>query len=170
MELYKFSLPPIEADKLSSTDSEYANNTSIVTLIKYKKFCIAITGDILKEGMTRLLQLNPLLKTNIFGYKDDNGDHKQGVDFFVCPHHGHESGFNDNWFFWSGPTRIFNIVSERRKGPNESQEQVAVSNKYLKDDYCLGNNKANKKIVSTKSGNHINIEIRDNGKWAWSYF
>lgn len=170
MEIYCFSLPPDEADKISSTDSEYANNTSIVTLIKYKGYCIAINGDILTEGMSQLLQLNPLLTTNILGYQDDSGAYKQGVDFYVCPHHGHESGFNDIWFIWSGPTRRFNIVSERRKRPNERPEQVAVSSKYSMDDYCLGLNREGKKIVSTKSGNHIQIEIHDNGQWAWGYF
>ena len=170
MSLNVYALPPYEAEIISNNDSEYTNNTSIVTIIKYRNYCFAINGDILAGGMNRLLQLNNSLTQAILGYRDVSGIYRGGVDFYLCPHHGHESGFSEIWFAWSGPTRRFNIASERRKGQNEKPEQTAISPKYSMEKYCLGWNFEDKKLVSTKSGNHINIEVHDNGKWAWGYF
>ena len=169
MQLYTYALPPNMAEEISSTDSEYANNSSIITILTYKGYCLAITGDILADGMAAILNHFQELRLNIIEYESD-GMKRGGVDFYICPHHGHKSGFSDKWFFWAGPTKALNIVSERRKGPNEKPEQTAVYDKYYRDECCLGRNDKNIKVLSTKSGHHIEIKIHDGGNWAWRYF
>jgi hypothetical protein len=83
------------------------------------------------------------------------------------PHHGHSSGFCSSWFEKAGPTKIFNIASERRELPKEDDSRVKVDSRYSQEAYCLGNNREGRRLVSTKSDGHIYVGIGDDGKWSW---
>ena len=162
MTINNFAIYPIKKiEELSGEDdSKYVNNSSIVSVVKIGPYTIAIGGDMLTDGMKTLLEYNNYLAEAIVG----------GIDFFLTPHHGHESGFSKEWFHITGPTRIFNIASERRKRPTEDETQVKVSNNYSQDSYCNGYYDGEKKVklLTTKNGTiQIIISIDTHGNWDW---
>ncbi len=155
--LHCYCLDENDAENISGTDSAYVNNTSYVTILKYKRYCFALSGDIESDAMAALLGDSRSLCTAI----------GSGVDFYLTPHHGHESGFSNEWFNTAGATRIFNIASERRKGRGEDDSKTKADARYSQDDCCKGNNREGRKLVSTKEDGHIHIWISDDGKWGW---
>ena len=152
-----YSLTPKTAAEVSQSDSAYSNNTSYVTMIRYRGYCFALNGDIESEGMAALLAQEPTLCSTI----------KDGVDFYLTSHHGHASGYSAEWFALSGPTKKFNITSERRKTPGESESATKVDVRYSEESCSHGNNRAKRRMVSTKSDGHIHVQINDDGKWNW---
>ncbi len=143
--------------KISKTDSSYVNNSSFVLILKYMDYTFALNGDIECEGMCALLQQEPGLCTTI----------RSGVDFYLAPHHGHGSGFCSSWFHKAGPTKIFNIASERRKLPNEDDSRVKVDSRYSQEAYCKGADPEGRRLLATKSDGHIHVGIDHDGKWSW---
>lgn len=144
-------------NEISPDDNDYVNNSSFVTVVKYKGYTFVFNGDILKEGLSALLRENSDLVSEI----------RDSVHFYLTPHHGHESGFSKEWFEKTGPTKIFNISSERRCKPGESPAQTEIDSNYSDKKYSLGGNKAGRYAISTKRDDHITISISDNGKWSW---
>ncbi len=145
-----------KAVEVSATDSAYVNNSSFVTVLKYLNFCIVFPGDIQSEGMAALLEQSQGLRSVISG----------GVDFYITPHHGHASGFSSDWFKVTGATNILNIASERRKRQGEDESQTKVDPRYSQEAYCHGNNREERRLVSTKTG-HIHLWVADDGGWGW---
>lgn len=162
MTIASYPLGIKDVEDISINDNAYVNNSSLVIIVKYKGYTFAITGDIEAVGLERLLSNDKSLSSGISGTAQ-----KPGVDFLVCPHHGHSSGFCQKWFDIAGPTRVFNIVSERRKSENEDEGQTAIDSRYSDKVFSLGSNRADRKMVSTKSDGHIFITINDNGNWRW---
>ncbi len=152
-----FNLDVAKISEVSKTDSAYVNNSSLVTIVLYKGYCLAVTGDIEAEGMAALLRQSQGLRGAIAA----------GVHFLVTPHHGHPSGFSVDWFAASGPTKIMNIASERRRTEGEDEAQTSVDSRYSQDGYCAGNNREGRKLVSTKTDGHIHVCVADDGKWDW---
>jgi hypothetical protein len=146
-----------KAAQISATDSAYVNNTSFVTVVKYKGYCFVLNGDIESEGMAALLQQRQELCSAI----------SSGVNFYLAPHHGHPSGFSTEWFKQAGLTSIMNLASERRKREGEDEGQTKVDSRYSQDDFCKANNREGRRLVSTKADGHIHIQISDDGKWSW---
>lgn len=142
--------------EVSASDSAYVNNSSLVTILKYKNYNFAFTGDSQSEGMAALLGQSEDLCAAI----------SSGVDFFITPHHGHPSGFSSEWFEIAGATNIANIAAERRKRSGEDESQTKVDSRYSQDAYCKGNNPEGRKLISTKAS-HIHIAISDDGRWSW---
>lgn len=156
--IQNFWIPSIALiDIISATDNSYVNNSSIISIIKYKNYTFAFTGDIQKEGMELLLGTNKSLVNTL----------SDGVDFLICPHHGHSSGFCKSWFDTTGPTRIFNIVSERTKGENEDPSQTAIDKRYSLPEYSYAQNSQGERMISTKLYGSIVIDILENGKCYW---
>lgn len=155
--LSSYCLNERKAAEISLTDSAYVNNTSYMTILKYKNYCFALSGDIEADAMAALIKQSPNLRSAI----------GSGVDFYLTPHHGHASGFSSDWFNTAGATNIFNIASERRKQQGEDDSQTKVDSRYSQDAYCKGNNNEARKLVSTKADSHIYISINDDGKWNW---
>jgi beta-lactamase superfamily II metal-dependent hydrolase len=155
--LSSYSLDERKAAEISATDSAYVNNTSFVTILKYKAYCFVLNGDIESEGMAALLQQNHNLRSAV----------SSGVDFYLTPHHGHASGFSIDWFKQAGLTNVMNIASERRKRQEKDGSQTEVDGRYSQDPFCGGNNLEGRRLISTKGDGHIYIQIADDGKWSW---
>jgi len=155
--LSSYCLGESKTAEISGTDSAYVNNTSYVTIITYQNYRIALPGDIESEGMAALLQQSQGLRSAI----------NSGIDFYLSPHHGHASGFSSEWFRIAGPTRIMNIASERRKSEREGESKTKADSRYSDKNFCNGNNRDDRKLVSTKTDGHIHIWITDDGKWGW---
>lgn len=152
-----YCLGEAKASEISATDSAYVNNTSYVNVITYRNYCFALPGDIESEGMAALLGQSQGLCSAI----------KSGVDFYLSPHHGHPSGFSTEWFNVAGATRIMNIASERRKSEREEESQTKADTRYSDNNFCCGNNREQKRLVSTKTHGHIRIWVTDDGQWGW---
>ena len=146
------------AQRISSSDNSYVNNTSIVTVIKYSGYVFAVLGDIETVGLQELLKQEPGLGLEILF----------GVDFLVASHHGHPSGFAAEWFGLSGPTRVFNIVSERRRRPGEAATSTRVDSRYSTAACSAAGNREGRRTVSTKQDGDIEVTIFDNGRWVWT--
>ena len=155
------------ANQVSANDNSYINNTSIVTIVKYKGYAFAITGDMETEGIAALLLSNTNFGAQIIKTNDLFGQPVGGVHFLVTPHHGHPSGFSTTWFEWTGPTRIFNVVSERRLSAGEDPSRARVDTRYSDAQFSLANNREGRCMVSTRADGHISITINDDGTWQW---
>jgi len=161
-----FWLPTDLLSGISNNDSDYVNNSSYVSVIKYAGRTIAITGDMTTTGMDWLLAFNNGLR-NAIAKRSDN---LPGVDLLICPHHGHPSGFSSRWFEVAGPTKIFNIVSERNARPNENQNQTRVDSRYSDSQYSLAQNDESRRMFSTRTDGHIFILIDDHGRVTYDAF
>lgn len=167
-ELRCYWLPANAVEQVSSSDSSYCNNSSVVTILKYRGYTFAFTGDMEAEGMDKLLELSPRgLGKDIVAFTDLFGNPVGGVDFLVAPHHGHPSGFSSTWFRWTGPTRRFNLVSERRRRSGEEQRQTQVDSRYSQPEFSFGWDREERRMISTRSDGHLHVWITDDGKWGW---
>lgn len=158
LEFKSWCLDPSKAAEISNTDSSYVNNTSLVTIMTYRGYRFVFPGDIESEGMAALLEQQPDLRGTI----------KQGIHFYLTPHHGHPSGFSKEWFGVAGPTIIANIASERRKRTGEDESQTRVDTRYSQCQYCRGENPQGRRLISTKRDGTIGILIDDEDTWRWN--
>lgn len=154
--LSSYCLAEARVTEVSVNNQAYVNNSSFVTILRYKNYCFAFSGDIQSEGMEALLKQSEGLRSIISG----------DVDFYITPHHGHTSGFSSDWFKVTGATNILNIASERRKRQGEDESQTKVDPRYSQEAYCHGNNREERRLVSTKTG-HIHLWVADDGGWGW---
>jgi len=168
MTLTHYQLDPISLSEVSNTSNAYGNNSSLVSLLRYRGYTFAFTGDIEKEGMARLLSNNIDLRLQLSDLPSLFGGTNGRVDFLFAPHHGHPSGFCTDWFAVAGPTRICNIVSERRARQGEDPNRTQVDSRYSRADFCAGENRAGRRMVSTRADGHILINVYDNGRWDWN--
>ncbi len=118
MSYYYYWLPIGLVAAISITDTDYVNNSCYVSVVKYAGRTIAITGDMTTQGMDWLLATSHGLRTAIAGNAIS-----PGIDILISPHHGHQNAFCTTWFNTTGPTRFFNIVSERFPRAGESPGQ-----------------------------------------------
>ena len=160
-----FCLPLELVDAISSTDTDYVNNSSYVSVVKYAGRTIVLTGDITAEGLRWLLAINHRLRAAVSG-----NIVTPGVDIFVAPHHGHANGFCTEWFRTTGPTRYFNIVSERATRPGELSGQTRVDTRYSQIEFSLGQNEHNRRMFSTRTDGNILVWIQPDGTCTYETF
>lgn len=153
-----FWLPLELVSAISGTDSDYVNNSSYVSVIKYAGRTIVLTGDITAVGLQWLLAICPALRAAVSGDAS-----MPGVDIFVAPHHGHTNGFCTTWFQTTGPTRFFNVISERARGPNEQPGQTAVDSRYSQPQFSLGLNQHQRRMFSTRSDGNVLVWVDADG-------
>ncbi len=168
MTLYTYCLHEPTASAVSKTDNAYINNTSLVIVLKYRGYTVVVHGDIESEGLNALLLQEAGLRALVAGNIGLFGQQVSGVDFLIAPHHGHPSGFSGTWFLFTGPTRVSNIVSERRLRVGEDPKQAEIDSRYSDAKYSLGANAQNRRMVSTKGGQAVAVSIHDDGKWSWN--
>ena len=156
------------AASVSSSDNEYVNNTSVVTILRYLGYTFAVLGDIEATGMKALLVQEPSLVGNISPGLDLFGNRSGGVDFLVTSHHGHSSGFCPEWFAVTGPTKVLNVISERRAAPGEDLDKVSVDERYSRPDFSEALNREGRRMVSTKQDGTVSIAVHDDGQWSWN--
>lgn len=115
---------------LSSGDECYQNNVSLVVLFNINGHRVLFPGDIMKNGMKKLLEENPAVKTDL-------GKHHLCI--LVAPHHGLRSSFSVDLFnvIKDNKTRCLNIISEKENNPDENR---CVDSRYASEQYCMGDN------------------------------
>lgn len=165
MSYYYYCLSIDQVAAISSSDTDYVNNSSYVSVLKYAGRTIAITGDMTTQGMESLLGTSPELRTAIAGTTI-----MPGVDILIAPHHGHQNGFSPVWFNLAGPTKFFNIVSERSQRPNESPGQTNVDSRYSDIGFSLGLNHDGRRMFSTRQDGNILVRIESNGNCTYETF
>lgn len=152
-----YLLPGICEEDPELLKANYTNNLSIMARLNYKGKVILFCGDMMKDGMSKILE-HDHPKTALKNY---------GVDFLIAPHHGLRSSFSTELFaaMKGGKTRGLNIICERqtRKSSNE-----IVDERYGHRDYSLGHDvvingeKVRKRKIRTSVVGHIRITIYDN--------
>ena len=130
---YLFYLKPgvVEKDADLTTDGEcYQNNISLVSLFNINGHRVLLPGDIMKNGMKKLLEDNPAIGNEL-------GKHHLCI--LVAPHHGLRSSFSTELFntIKDNKTRCLNIVSEKENNPDENRN---VDCRYADGEYCMGDN------------------------------
>lgn len=160
---YWLSLDLVAA--ISGTDTDYVNNSCYVSVVKYAGRTIAITGDISTRGMEWLLVTSHGLRTAISG-----NTISPGIDILIAPHHGHQNAFCTEWFNITGPTRFFNIVSERSPRANESPCQTNVDSRYSDSRFSLGRNDDGRRMFSTRQDGNILVTIEQDGRCIYETF
>lgn len=139
----------------------YTNNISIATFLASETYNIFFPGDLQKEGMAFLLDIN-------CGYKDFADDFvtaiEDGVDYLVAPHHGLRSSFSTELFDVIGKTRKLNIIPAKVYSKDDARE---IDTRYQGSDFCEGDN--NESTKDTKVYSHKtsagHIYINDDGNF-----
>lgn len=146
-----------ENDEDLST-SNYPNNISILARVNYKGNVVLFAGDIMKDGMKKLIDSTPFGKR----LKD------VGVTFLVAPHHGLRSSFSVDLFnAMKGGKPALNIISEK---PTKTDSNEIVDTRYGDEDYASGHKvligKAitQKRKLRTSVVGHIHIRLFEDGK------
>jgi len=146
-----------ENDKELST-SNYANNVSILARVNYKGNVVLFAGDMMKDGMKKLIDTTP------FG----NRLKKVGVTFLVAPHHGLRSSFSVDLFnALKGGKPALNIISEKSTVADSNE---IVDDRYGTGDYAsghkvfIGNASVQKRKLRTSVVGHIHIRLFEDGK------
>jgi len=165
MSFQLFCLPLELVAGISSTDTDYVNNSSYVSVVKYAGRTIVLTGDITAEGLRWLLAIDPELRAAVSG-----NIVSPRVDILVAPHHGHANGFCTEWFGTTGPTRYFNIVSERAARPGEPPGQTRVDTRYSQAEFSLGQNEHSRRMFSTRTDGNILVWIQPDGRCTYETF
>jgi hypothetical protein len=142
-------------DVLSTTN--YTNNISIVARVYYKGSVVLFAGDMMKDGMKKIIDTTGL------GKRLENS----GVHFLVAPHHGLRSSFSVDLFTkMKGGKPALNIISEKE---TISDSNEIVDERYGKEAYASGHkvqingeSKFKRKIRTSVVG-HIHMRLFENG-------
>jgi len=145
-----------ENDEVLST-TNYANNISIVARVYYKGSVVLFAGDMMKDGMKKIIDTTGL------GKRLENS----GVHFLVAPHHGLRSSFSVDLFTkMKGGKPALNIISEKE---TISDSNEIVDERYGKEAYASGHkvqingeSKFKRKIRTSVVG-HIHMRLFENG-------
>jgi len=130
--------------------SEYTNNISLVLFFHVGNKTFLMPGDILKEGMQYLIDNHVRFKNLLSN---------DGVDYLIAPHHGLETSFSEYLFqtMNDGKTRL-NIISEKVRKENSSENRSDVDSRYYSSDYSTGDNSLSQNAIKTSLG-HIVIDF-----------
>lgn len=150
--------PGICEDSADLEKQNYTNNLSIIVRLNYKGKVILFCGDMMKDGMAKLL-IDTALGNDLA---------KTGVDFLVAPHHGLKSSFSTELFAaMKGGKPQLNIISERLTS-TDSNEQV--DDRYASSDYSIGHyvhtsgKREKKNRIKTSAVGHVRIALREDGQ------
>lgn len=148
-----FCIPFEEVQTNVKLNKKVRNNSSILRYIKYNGYRILFAGDLEKDGWEWLCN-NDLRFIRLM---------KEGLDFFIAPHHGHISGFPKSLFDLTGNVRC--VIHSKDSEANK--DGTDVSSQY--GNYCngieykaLSDNRFYKgKVLTTRSNGNIFISIYD---------
>ena len=153
-----YLLPGIceESDDLKKTN--YTNNISIISRLNYKGNVVLFTGDMMKDGMKKIISIKNKFRLDLAKY---------GVDFLIAPHHGLRSSFSTDLFnsMKGNKTRKLNIIPERQT-PKDSNE--IVDTRYSDSSYSGGfpvvinGKRERKRMLKTSGVGHIRIDLFEN--------
>jgi len=155
-----YILPGICEEDKELSKSNYTNNISIMARLNYKGNVVLFCGDMMKDGMSKILDMRNGLSDALTKY---------GVNFLVAPHHGLRSSFSTDLFsaMKGNKTHGLNIIPERptHKGSNE-----IVDDRYSRKEYCKGhkviiNGKSEmKRQLRTSAVGHIRLDLFEDGR------
>lgn len=120
--------------ELTTGGENYANNISLVTLFTINQYQVLFPGDIMKNGLKKLLD------------RDNNKDEytfrkglQCGIDILVAAHHGLRSAFSEEMFaeLPDNKVNILNIVSDKPSNADSTRE---TDSRYASSEYCKGEN------------------------------
>ena len=103
-----YLLPGICEDNEDLEKANYTNNISIMARLNFKGKIFLFCGDIMKDGMTKILNTNKTLNSDLSTY---------GIDFLIAPHHGLRSSFSTDLFstMKGNKTLCLNITRKYQK-------------------------------------------------------
>lgn len=129
---YLFYIKPgdVRINGALTSDECYQNNVSLVSLFVINGHRVLLPGDIMKNGMQKLIRDNPDFRRELTRHR---------LCILVAPHHGLRSSFPINLFgmIKEGKTRCLNIVSEK---PNNPDDTRVVDPRYASREFCDGDN------------------------------
>lgn len=157
-ETFQIPMNVLKSDETFS--KKLRNNSSIIRYIKYNSIRILYTGDLETPAWEWLVENNKSFVDTV----------EDGIDIFIAPHHGHNSGF---------PQCLFDIIGNvqmviHSKGSEANIEGTDVSNKY--GDNAIGmvyqnlNDKEyyRGKVFTTRSNGNIFIHVKDTSFDVWT--
>jgi hypothetical protein len=149
-EINLFYLKPGYCENIEDLKSGYPNNISLVLFIRAGNKTVLFPGDILKQGMSHLINNDNEFKEIIAN---------NGVDYLVAPHHGLQTSFSEDLFqtIENNMTRL-NIISEKIRNQKSNENRSDVDTRYYSSDYSTGDNTLGQNAVKT-SGGHIVIDF-----------
>lgn len=152
--VYLYFIRPKTCEENKVLKRGYANNISLVLFINSNGKTILMPGDLLKEGMEFLINNCVEFNTNL---------REIGVDYLIAPHHGLQTSFSEYLFqtIRGNKTRL-NIISEKIRLQNISENRSDVDSRYYSSVYSTGDNLLNKNAVKTSMG-HIIIDLESGG-------
>ena len=138
-----------QATEVSSTPNATVNNCSRVRLYEHNGIKILLAGDIEKEGMKKLLDLNPKFKAKL-----------NGLNILIAPHHGHSSSFSTELFDSTGQVNI--VIASMMSGDKH------VDGRYSNQSYVTGipfDDGSTKKLLTTRSHGAISVMTKVDGTY-----
>lgn len=152
---------PIDTVK---TDEELSkkvrNNSSILRYISHNGVRILFTGDLETAGWQWLIDNN----------RDFVNTVKSGIDIFIAPHHGHNSGFPKCLFDLIGNVKM--IIHSKGSEANIEGTDVAAQYSNYADGanyYNLKDKKVyNGKVLTTRSNGNIYINFLPDSFRVWT--
>lgn len=145
-----FFIYPENCEYEDDLRSGYANNISLILFLKKGDKSILIPGDILKKGMSFLIDNNSNFKNQLETY---------GIDYLIAPHHGLQTSFSQKLFdtIYGNKTRL-NIISEKVRNADSNENRTDVDTRYYSSDYSTGDNTLGQNAAKTSEG-HIVIDL-----------
>lgn len=149
-EISLFYIKPKACESTEDLASGYANNISLVLFLHVGNKTLLLPGDILKDGMTYLIDGSNTFKNLL---SDD------GVDYLIAPHHGLQTSFSQYLFDnIDGKKTRLNIISEKIRESDSAENRSDVDGRYYSSEYSTGENSLSQNAVKT-SGGHIVIDF-----------
>ena len=107
--------------------ASYANNISIAIYIRVGDKTVLFPGDLMKTGMSNLINTNGQFKYNL---------NRDGVDYLIAPHHGLQTSFSQDLFdnITGNKTRL-NIISEKTRSTESLENRSNVDTRYYEERY-----------------------------------
>jgi beta-lactamase superfamily II metal-dependent hydrolase len=137
------------ATEVSSTPNAIVNNCSRVRLYEHNGIKILLAGDIEKEGMKKLLELNPKFQAQL-----------SGLNILIAPHHGHSSSFSTELFESTGQVNV--VIASMMSGDKN------VDGRYSDQKYAAGipfDDGTTKKLLTTRSHGAISCISKGDGTY-----
>lgn len=149
-EINLFYIVPEACESEEELKLGYNNNISLVLFFCFGNKTLLMPGDILKEGMSYLIENNPSYKSLLTTL---------GIDFLVAPHHGLSTSFPEELFqTMNGSKTRLNIISEKTRSEDSDENRSNVDMRYYSADYSTSDNSLKQYGVKTSMG-HIVIDF-----------
>jgi len=138
-----------QATEVSSTPNAIVNNCSRVRLYEHSGIKILLAGDIEKDGMKKLLELNLKFKTKL-----------AGLNILIAPHHGHSSSFSTELFNATGQVNV--VIASMMSGDKH------VDGRYSDQKFVAGipfDDGTTKRLLTTRSHGAISCISKGDGTY-----